>query len=55
MTDEEKGNFQIEARRLAMEEYAIAMKDVDSARVLAAKESDGAPPWTKILTVTQRP
>lgn len=55
MTEEEKGNFQIEARRLAMEEYAIAIKDVDSARVLAGKESDGAPPWTKILTVTHRP
>ncbi len=55
MTEVEKGNFQVEARRLAMEEYSIAIKDVDSARELAGKESEGAPGWTKVLTVTHRP
>lgn len=58
MTDEEKGNFQVEARRLAMEEYAIAIKDVDSARKLAGEEAQNfkdTPAWTKVLTVTHRP
>lgn len=31
------------------------MADVESARELAMKESEGSPKWTKVLTVTHRP
>lgn len=55
MTEEEKAKFAVDARGIAMEEYKIAMQDVDSARKLAMKESEDAPPWTKALTVTHRP
>jgi len=40
---------------LAMEQYRVAIADVQGARALAAKESDAAPAWTKALTVTHRP
>jgi len=58
MSESEKNAFAIEARRLAMDEYAIAIKDVNGARELAYMEADSnkdAPDWTKILTVTHRP
>ena len=40
---------------LPIYETNAASKDIRSARELAAKESEGAPGWTKILTVTHRP
>lgn len=55
MGEVERAEFQKEAQRLAVEEYKIATQDLTSARELAGKESDGAPGWTKILTVTHRP
>lgn len=55
MGEVERAEFQKEAQRLAVEEYKIAAGDAASARELAGKESDGAPGWTKILTVTHRP
>lgn len=50
-----KANFRLEAERLALEEYKASMADVQAARELAGKEGDGAPAWTKALTVTHRP
>lgn len=55
MTEEKKAEFRIEAERLALEEYKARVADAQGARELAAKESDGAPGWTKVLTVTHRP
>ncbi len=55
MSESEKEQFQLEAQKLAVEEYKTAVQDVQTARELAGKESEGAPPWTKILTVTHRP
>ena len=55
MSEEEKENFKLEARRLSIEEYKTAIADVEGARELASQESEGAPGWTKILTVTHRP
>ena len=47
--------MRLEAERLALEEYKTAIADVQTARELAGKESEGAPGWTKVLTVTHRP
>lgn len=55
MSEEDRANMLMEAEKLAVEEYKVAIKDVQGARDLAGKESEGAPPWTKILTVTHRP
>jgi len=55
MSEEERARFRLEAERLAMEEYKTAIADVQGARELAMKESDGAPGWTRVLTVTHRP
>lgn len=55
MSEEEKAEFNMEAERLAIEEYKTAIADVQGARELAMKESEDAPGWTKILTVTHRP
>lgn len=55
MSEEEKENFKLEARRLSIEEYKTAIADVQGARELAGKESEGAPAWTRVLTVTHRP
>jgi hypothetical protein len=55
MSEEQREELKLEARRLAVEEYETAIKDVQGARELAAKEAGGAPGWTKVLTVTHRP
>lgn len=55
MTDTEKEEFRQNARQLAIDETNAASKDIQDARKLAAKESEGAPGWTKVLTVTHRP
>ena len=55
MTEAEKAEFAQNARELAIEETNAASADIQSARELAAKESEGAPGWTKVLTVTHRP
>jgi hypothetical protein len=55
MSGEEKARLRLEAERLALEEYKTTMADVQGARLLAGKESEGAPGWTKVLTVTHRP
>lgn len=51
----EREAFKQKARELAIEESRAATADIQSARELAAKESEGAPGWTKVLTVTHRP
>jgi hypothetical protein len=55
MSEADRADMLMEAERLAVEEYKVAIKDVQGARELAAAESEGAPPWTRILTVTHRP
>jgi len=55
MSEQEKAAFKLEAERLSIEEYKTAIADVQGARELAAKESEGGPSWTKVLTVTHRP
>ena len=55
MGEKEREEFRVEARKLAIEEYKTAIADVQGARELAMKESEGSPPWTKVLTVTHRP
>lgn len=55
MTEKEKADFRMEAAKLAQAEADRAIADVRGARELAMKESEGAPGWTKILTVTHRP
>src|SRR3989337_2705567 len=55
MSEQEKAAFRLEAEKLAIEEYKTAIADVQGARELAMKESEGAPGWAKILTVTHRP
>lgn len=55
MSEEEKLKIRLEAEMLALSEYKTAMADVQSARELAGKEAEGAPSWTRVLTVTHRP
>ncbi|MBE9532014.1 MAG: hypothetical protein IME98_04340 [Proteobacteria bacterium] len=55
LSEAEKESFRQKARELAIEESKAASADIRSARELAAKESEGAPGWTKVLTVTHRP
>ena len=55
MSEQEKAEFQMKAREIAVEEANAMTADIKDARILAAKESEGAPGWTKILTVTHRP
>lgn len=55
MSEKEKTELKLEAQRLAIDEYKTALSDVQGARALAGKESEGAPGWTKVLTVTHRP
>ena len=55
MTDAEKEEFKQNARQLAIDETNAAGKDIQDARALAAKESEGGPSWAKVLTVTHRP
>ncbi len=55
MSEEERVKFRMEAEKLAIDEFNAAIADVQGARELAVKESGGAPPWTKVLTVTHRP
>ena len=55
MSEGDKAEFSMEAERLAIEEYKTAIADVQGARELAMRESEDAPPWTRVLTVTHRP
>lgn len=55
MSEKEKFEARLEIQKAAIEEYKTAIADVQGARTLAGKESDGAPGWTKVLTVTHRP
>lgn len=55
MSEQEKAAFVAESKRMALEEYKTAIADVQGARELAGKESEGGPSWTKVLTVTHRP
>lgn len=55
MNEKEKEEFRTEGRKLAIEEYKTVIADIESARELAARESEGAPGWTKVFTVTHRP
>lgn len=55
MSEEDRENLKLEARRLSIEEYKTAIADVQGARKLASDEAVGAPGWTKVLTVTHRP
>ncbi|MEK6758312.1 MAG: hypothetical protein AABY51_00915 [Deltaproteobacteria bacterium] len=53
--ENEKAQFRLEAIRLATEESRVAINGIQGARDLALKDSDGAPSWTKVLSVTHRP
>ncbi len=55
MSEQDRENLKLEARRLSIDEYKTAIADVQGARKLASDETVGAPGWTKILTVTHRP
>lgn len=55
MSEKEKADMRMEAEKLALDEYKASISDIQEARDLAGKESDGAPSWTKVLTVTHRP
>lgn len=55
MSEEKKAEIRQEEVKLAIEQYKTSIADAQGARELAAKESDGAPAWTKVLTVTHRP
>ena len=55
MSESERESAKLEARRMAVEEYKTSIADVQGARELAGKESEGGPGWTKVLTVTHRP
>lgn len=55
MSEKERMELKLEARRLAVDEYRSAADGLRGARELAAKESEGSPGWTKVLTVTHRP
>src|SRR3972149_10418403 len=55
LSEKEKAEMRLEAERLALEEYKTAIADVQTARELAGKESEGAPGGTKGLTVIPRP
>jgi len=55
MGEAEKAEFKLKARELAIQEAESATKDVENARALAMKESEGAPPWANVLKVTHRP
>jgi len=55
MSQMEKTEFQLKAKELALEEGKSAIADMQSARTLAIKEAEGAPPWANVLKVTHRP
>ncbi len=55
MTEKEKEEFRMRARKMAVEEARAATADVRSARALAKSDGEGAPPWAKVLKVTHRP
>jgi len=55
MSQQERAEFQIKARELAVEEAKAATVDVQNARALAMRESEGAPQWANVLKVTHRP
>lgn len=55
MSEKERFDTRLEVQKLALEEYKTAIADVQGARELAGKESESAPGWAKVLTVTHRP
>lgn len=56
LSEKEREELKLEARRIASEEYRAASVDSQSARDLAVKEAwPQAPYWTRVLTVTHRP
>lgn len=55
MDEKERAEVRLEAERLAVEEYKVAMADVQGARELAEREVSGAPAWTRALAATHRP
>lgn len=55
MSEKEKFEARLEIQKAAIEEYKTAIADVQGARELAGKESENAPGWTRVLTVTHRP
>jgi len=55
MSEQEKAEFRLKAEELALKEAEAATADVQNARALAMKESEGAPPWANVLKVTHRP
>lgn len=55
LSENERAQLRLEAIRLATEESRVAVADIQGARELAARDSDGAPSWTRVLSVTHRP
>lgn len=55
LSENERAQLRLEAIRLATEESRVAVADMQGARELAARDSDGAPSWTRVLSVTHRP
>ncbi|MFQ5428054.1 MAG: hypothetical protein ACE5EZ_03640 [Thermodesulfobacteriota bacterium] len=55
MDEKDKAEFRLKASSLAMEEARAATADMQNARALAIKESEGAPDWANVLKVTHRP
>lgn len=55
LSEKEREEMRLEGQRLALEEYKTVSSSFQGARELAAKESEGALGWTKLLTVTHRP
>jgi len=55
MSEQDKADMALEIRKLSNEEAETATADVASARELAMKESEDAPPWANVLKVTHRP
>lgn len=53
--EKERLELKNEAGRIALEEYRAAAGELQGARELAGKDGDGAPAWTKVMTVTHRP
>jgi len=55
MSEAEKADFKLKATELSIQESKAATADIENARALAMKESEGAPPWANVLKVTHRP
>ncbi|MFQ5736748.1 MAG: hypothetical protein ACE5GY_07780 [Thermodesulfobacteriota bacterium] len=55
LSGKQREELRLKARELAAEESRTAMAGVNAARELAGREAEGAPAWTRVLTVTHRP